>query len=455
MRRPVVPLLASAAGRTPDRRGERGQILILFTLVLIVILAFASLVIDVGVLRNANQNLWNAFDAGALAGAQVLPDDPAGAAALARQYADMNYPGSLPSGTPAISYRCLIGSVGGSPRLSDVPAVCDPGPGVTWSCNATICVAPCDPSAGDTCNTLVLDGTTTVPYRFGRADGVLSGSTKPVVSAACKGPCGAKPSNPVDLVLVVDRTQSMNGVDTTNARSAADAVRKAYNPNEQWMAFGMLGPSVTGGSCPTPPAGSIGTANMPTDLRRWVPVPLSGTGAPLSQNYNLSTSTLARGISCYTNSSTGTDLNDPVTAAAWELTHNGRFGVTKGIILETDGQPNNSTLSGPNYCNLSNNAATAAKAQGIELFTIGFGLDGSNDATCPDSSGPFKGKKATQLLATMATNSVDNGCPGSSNDDGDHFFCVAKTAGASTDLSNLFKAAAVALAGGTKLVPLP
>ena len=406
-------------------------------------------------LLGARQILWNAFDAGALAGAQVLPDDPNGAATLARQYADMNYPGSLPSGTPAISYRCLIGSVGGAPRLTDVPAVCDPGPGVTWSCNATICVAPCDPSAGDTCNTLVLDGTTTVPYRFGRADGVLSGSTKPVVSAACKGPCGAKPTNPVDLVVVVDRTQSMNGVDTTNARNAADAVRKAYNPNEQWMAFGMLGPSVTGGSCPTPPASSIGTANMPTDLRRWVPVTLSGSGAPLNQNYNLSSSTLANAISCYTNSSTGTDLNDPVTAAAWELTHNGRPGVTKGIILETDGQPNNSTQSGPNYCNLSNNAASAAKAQGIELFTIGFGLDGTNDATCPDTSGPFKGKKATQLLATMATDSVDNGCPGGSNDDGDHFFCVAKTAGASADLSNLFKAAAVALAGGTKLVPLP
>ena len=37
----------------------------------------------------------------------------------------------------------------------------------------------------------------------------------------------------------------------------------------------------------------------------------------------------------------------------------------------------------------------------------------------------------------------------------DHFFCVAKTSGASANLSNVFKTAANALAGGTKLVQLP
>jgi hypothetical protein len=441
--------------RSREKR-EQGQILVLFTLVLVAILAFAALVIDVGVLRNANQNLWNAYDAGALAGASQLPDDGVKAQALALQFARTNYPGGLPN-DPDISFRCLIGSVGGAPRLSDVPSACDPGPGVSWTCNGTVCSAPCDPSAGDRCNTIVLDGTTSVPYHLAPAAGVLSGSTQQVVSAACKGPCGSKPSNPVDLVLVVDRTSSMNGIDTVNARSAADSVRKIYNPAEQWIAYGMLGPSNIGGGCITSPASSIGTANFPADLRRWDPVAFSGSGAPLNQNYTLSGSTLANAISCYTNSSTGTDLADPVRAATYELTHNGRPGVTKGIILMTDGQPNNATTTPPNstYCALANNAATAAKSAGIELFTIGFGLDGSNDINCPDTTGAWHGKKATQLLATMATDSVDNGCPGTSNTDGDHFFCVPKTSGASTDLSNLFKSAATALAGGTKLIQLP
>ncbi len=326
MRRPGLLHRLAMSDRRERRRREQGQILVLFTLVLVVILAFTALVIDVGVLRNANQNLWNAYDAGALAGASQLPGDPGEASALARQFANANYPGGLPSGTPSISYRCLIGSVGGFPRLADVPAVCDPGPGVTWSCNATICVAPCDPSAGDTCNTIVLDGTTTVPYHFGPAAGILSGTTKIVTSAACKGPCGAKPSTPVDLVLVVDRTGSMSGVDTANAKNAAQAVRKTYNPAEQWMAFGMLGPSQTGAPCITQPAGSIGTANLPGDLRRWVPIGLTGLGAPINGNYAATGSAMDQAINCYTNSGTGTDLSDPVTAAAWELNHSPRSG---------------------------------------------------------------------------------------------------------------------------------
>ena len=87
---------------------------------------------------------------------------------------------------------------------------------------------------------------------------------------------------------------------------------------------------------------------------------------------------------------------------------------------------------------------------------MGFGLDGSNDIACPDTSGAWKGKMASQLVASMATSSAaDNGCPGTENDDGDHYFCVPKTAGASANLTNVFKTAANTLAQGTKLVELP
>ena len=49
--------------------------MVLFTLVLTVIMGLASIVIDVGVLRNKNQTLWNSLDAGALAGVTQLPGD--------------------------------------------------------------------------------------------------------------------------------------------------------------------------------------------------------------------------------------------------------------------------------------------------------------------------------------------------------------------------------------------
>jgi Putative Flp pilus-assembly TadE/G-like/von Willebrand factor type A domain len=454
-----VRALRSSDAADP-REGERGQILVLFSLLIVVILGFAALVIDVGVLRNANQNLWNALDSGALAGAMNLPENPTAANSTAMQYADTNYPGPLPADRVGVTYYCLIGDRNGDgqPDLSDIPMTCNPGtvPSTAWRCGHGICTAPCIPAEGDTCNTLALTGTTTVSFGFGNAVGVSSGDTQQVTSAACKGPCGSQPVALVDVALVVDRTSSMSGVDTTNARSAADSVRKLYNPAAQWLSFGVLGPSQTSGSCTTTPATSIGTAMQPTDLRRWMPVGLSGSGASFASDYASSTSKLAQAIACFTNSSTGTDLSDPITMAAYELTHNGRTGVSKGIILMSDGQPNASTAYTSDYCSQANTAATAAKAQGIEVFTVGFGLDGSNNIACPDTGGTFKGKTATALLASMATSSADDGgCPGTENTDDDHYFCVPKTAGASADLSAVFKSAATSLAKGTKLVQLP
>ena len=115
------------AGR---RDGERGQILVMFTLVLVVLMGFAALVIDVGVLRKANQDLWNSLDSGALAGAVSLPDDSAAATAAARRFATENYPGLDPA-TISVGFRCVVGDRNndGTPDPGDVPAVCNPGVG--------------------------------------------------------------------------------------------------------------------------------------------------------------------------------------------------------------------------------------------------------------------------------------------------------------------------------------
>ncbi|MGD0861986.1 MAG: VWA domain-containing protein [Candidatus Limnocylindrales bacterium] len=455
-----------------SRRGrnrEGGQILVLFELSFIVFLALAAIVIDLGVLRNDRQILVNTMDSAALAGGSKLPvTGPAGATAanaLIAESIQANYPG-LPTSHYSITYKCLIGADSTGPLISrDVPLVCNPQHALGHTPVASdfigagsTRVSACDPTLGDTCNVVVVAGFATAPYDFGPALGVNSGSTGTVSSAACQGPCGLSPLTPVDVVLIMDRTSSMSGTDTENATTAANSIVSIYNPGNQWLGFSLLGPSTTSGSCVSAPASSIGTASFPTDLRRWVPVGLSGTGSAFSTTY----AKVSAAINCYTNSSTGTDLADPITAAAYELAHNGRTGVRKGIIFETDGQPN-AGVSGAssNYCNNASVAATAAKAAGIEIFTIGFGLDGSNDAACPDSSGAFKGEKATYLLASMATqpSSDSLGCPGTTtpntNTDGDHFFCLPKTTGASTNLSSVFQAAASQLAkGGAHLVQL-
>ena len=113
--------------------------IVLFTLILVVLMGMAALVVDVGVLRRANQELWSAMDAGALAGASQLPANGTNAQALAVQYAQKNYNG-LATSSINVTFRCLVGDRdnNGISDAGDVPSVCNPGNNVTgqWVCSA-------------------------------------------------------------------------------------------------------------------------------------------------------------------------------------------------------------------------------------------------------------------------------------------------------------------------------
>ena len=96
---------------------QGGQALVIFAIFLTVIMGAAALVLDQGLLRKANFDLYNALDAGALAGVSMLKDDPAGAENLAREYVQLNYPGGLPESDVDVDFRCLIGAEGGAARI--------------------------------------------------------------------------------------------------------------------------------------------------------------------------------------------------------------------------------------------------------------------------------------------------------------------------------------------------
>jgi hypothetical protein len=73
-----------------SRRHESGQAAVLTVLFMVVLLAMAAAVLDVGSWYQEDRELQATMDAAALAGAQALPDDAAAATALAGEYATKN-----------------------------------------------------------------------------------------------------------------------------------------------------------------------------------------------------------------------------------------------------------------------------------------------------------------------------------------------------------------------------
>jgi len=243
--------------RSAEER-EKGQMLVLFSLVLVVILAFAALAIDLGVLRNNRQILRNTTDAAALAGGTLMPVDGsvAGAASavatLINSTIQTNYPGLPRSATAigsrcvvgvdpniaacayTISYRCLIGADSSGPFVSrSVPVVCDPRhsllglvpnpPGTLppplsptdltelpshFTGAGDTRISSCNPSVGDLCNVVDVAGSSTTQYAFAPVVGIVNGNSGAVSSAACGGVCGALPILN-DVELLIDKSGSM------------------------------------------------------------------------------------------------------------------------------------------------------------------------------------------------------------------------------------------------------
>jgi hypothetical protein len=286
-----------------DRDGQRGQIIVLFELCLVVILGCAALVIDLGLLRNNRQILVNSLDSAALAAGSQLPvtgltgplGDGANGATTANTLINANiqanFPGLPTSATalgsrcvsgvdPSISncaysivYKCLIGADATGPLISrDVPAACDPRISLgiplddpltagdiaalasAFKGAGSTRISACNPSLGDKCNVVVITGSETTRYSIGPVVGVNSGSTGTIVAAACNGACGQPPVVPVDLVIILDRTGSMadgsnnSGPKIQALQTAAKAVLGVYDPAKQRVALGLTGPGAVDAS---------------------------------------------------------------------------------------------------------------------------------------------------------------------------------------------------------------
>jgi hypothetical protein len=210
--------------------GQKGQVMVLSVLAMIVTMGFASLTLDMGMFFEERRITQNAVDAAALAGAQVLPNDGAQAEDLAREWALKNESG-LEFESLDISFRCIVGDRdnNGQPDAGDIPVVCDPG-AASFTCRNERCASLCDVnSSTNRCNAIVVTASKDVPFRFAPVLAILDGSdrciyddcsTGALMAVACRGACGAAPSSPLDVVMVFDETGTMkSGCQGTEAVS--------------------------------------------------------------------------------------------------------------------------------------------------------------------------------------------------------------------------------------------
>lgn len=443
---------------------ERGQILVLGALLLVVLLGMVAMVIDVGRFLRERQDVQNTVDAAALAGVQELPDSASAAEDIALEYALAN-DGELTAADVEISFRCVVGDRDGDgqPDMSDVPTVCDPGGGAVFTCQGSVCASSC--SVTEKCNALVVESDKDVPFYFAPVLGQMVGNTGAINAAACRGSCGGNPTGPVDVVLIIDRTRSMSSSDLDNAKGGARAVLEFFDPDFQHVALAVLPQSRFDDAC-----ASVSNANMTNPASGdWLLVELSDDYQDPDGSLNESSALVSTidclerapvpfgcwpGFICYQ-----TNLGEPVKEARLHLGNEARDGIKQGIILFTDGEANLPGQPGPgNPCLYAyNQAHTAKTAFGVEIFTIGYGIDG---ARCTLDNGLYDDVLATELLADMATESEDDagngGCNTSAerdaeNSDEDHFFCEAR----GDDLQPVFQAAAEAITKAPRLIRLP
>lgn len=499
------------------KRDERGATALLFALLSIVLFAAGALVVDLSSTVTERQRLHDTLDTAAHAGAYELPGDGARAVSSAITMAH----GNDSAVTPGTSLLCVVGSTGGTRQVkaNQIPGTCNPGPPPYTAsaypglrCNTRICAIPCYASQGDTCNTIKLTARKSVPFSFAKALGIDHGDTGELYAAACKGACGAELPNPMDVVVVADRTYSMPSADRTAMVAGIKAMLQTMDPTQQFVSLATIHKSKGTGTCrtsSTSPGGStIAALRSSASSGTWVPVSFTdnylNTPAPPAVPSLNSSNPLVTNLTCLTGDPSGghrTHLAAAMKGASRYLlgldpnnlsSLPARTGGTpkKVLIFETDGQPDELLNNGvPNLgasgdlgadlnyygngngirgCENFLNIANQAKARGALIVTIGYGS--AKDAPCEkatDSSGYSRTPRAPWVrdyLAAAASPNPQTGEPSradfgcltpaaraAENADGDFFYCAATAA----ELGPIFSSAMGSISSSIRLVNLP
>lgn len=498
--------------RTLVSRGERGATAVVVAISMVLLFAAGAVGFDIARLANSRQQVRAAIDAAAQAAAMDLPGDTSAAIRNANTFAHANM-AEIPDGGLTIKFYCVVANKSGVPDESQIPTTCNPGvKGSDWTVagsnctSAKVCAIPVDmkrtPSAKP--NTLSVSYDLAVDFIFGPAIGISAGSTGNQSTLSCIGTCGGQASpNPMDIVVMADRTPSMSSSEMTALRSGLSNMLTVMNPDQQYVALGTLGKSkVASSGCLTLPD----TTSVSTWKRKnpswytsawpgvWVQVPFQNnyltTTSSGTKAVNTSSS-IGRGISssCLKNDTAGwsTNLAAALKGGARYL-YGSELGssnnlsslpdrselkteIKKVLILETDGEPVEPVTMSPSALSLRNNidigqydtptacqnlidmARQVKQMKNALVITVGYGTLKSYGcgtmsaaemlaavASPKDSSNPSRAQVG------CATQSARN----TENSDGDWFFCAATA----SELENIFSAAVGQATGTTKYMSI-
>lgn len=508
------------------RRDEKGAYAVLMSMTLVLVIALAAIAVDIASQVESKQRLKDTMDAAAHAAAFELGDeDPSSARSAAIAAAKANDPDA----DPEADFWCVVAATNTTPPMvseAQIPGTCYPGEGPYTAanypglvCTTTHCFIPCVIGPNTKCNTIRVWDQKSVDYAFAPAIGFDQGSTGAVVSVACSGTCGSDAPNPMDVVIMADRTASMKPTDRAGMVSGIKDMLTVMTPSMQFVSFGALHKSKSsakGGSCPSSPTRKSSEGVQDGD---WIAVPFSNdyhrvAAGPTTLNAN---SQLFKAVDCLPESPSGefgTHLASPMKAAARYVlgkdpnnvstlnAANPRPGTPKKVVIfETDGMPDevwkggnanlgsagdvgagtqdecrsylfgifcqgaNENTNGQKGCDNFAEVARQAKAEGVTIVTIGFG--DANTARCKKftpHTGAYASSYVRDVLAKAASAHPKTGQPSAADNDCD---TQAKRDLENTDgdfyfcaangseLSEIFQTALSSINGGIKFFKMP
>jgi hypothetical protein len=369
-------------------RSERGQALPLICVFMASLLIFCGLVIDFGNAYRVQKALQASTDAAAVAGAGQLT---------------MSYPANAAS---AIAQAKAYGaSTGGKNLIAGVPAG-----NVTQTITTSCVVAnPNFPCSGP--NTITVKQNASVPTYF---LGLLGfGSIGLKTSASACSPCDVVP---LDIALVVDRTGSMAGAPFTQLKNGIlTGFLPGMTASEDSISLSLLPPDSNG----TADVCSAQSSNSYNSAKALYTVVKMANDYQDSSGNLLSSSPLIADINCM-KAGGGTDYSNAMESAYAEMTADGRAGVSKVMVILSDGAANTGqncpaqnkngtwpTSNDPHCKNPCGHAvadATAYKAAGWMIFTILYN-DGQGNEACQAWNGNNESPSITpaQAMQQMAS----------------------------------------------------